>query len=214
MQLIDFSLTNFFAILNSMNLDQKIEAILFFRGESVTLKKLAEILQINADEVKQGIETLKNRLQNSALTVVAKDDEIMLATRAEASSLIEGLVKEELSRDLGKAGLETLSIVLYKGPIARREIDYIRGVNSQFILRNLMVRGLVEKITDQKDERRFLYQPTFELLQMLGVSNIKDLPEYNKVQDELVALVKKESEEEIQTSSEKDSPEKDNGTGN
>jgi len=179
-----------------MNLDQKIEAILFFRGESVSIKKLAEILQINADEVKQGIETLKNRLQNSALAVVTKDDEIMLATRAEASSLIEGLVKEELSRDLGKAGLETLSIVLYKGPIARREIDYIRGVNSQFILRNLMVRGLVEKITDEKDERRFLYRPTFELLQMLGVSNIVDLPEYNKVQEELAALVKKEAEEE------------------
>ena len=196
-----------------MNLDQKIEAILFFRGEPVTLKKLASILEISVDEVKQGIEMLKNRLQTSALTVIAKDDEIMLATRAEASPLIEGLVKEELSRDLGKAGLETLSVVLYKGPIARREIDYIRGVNSQFILRNLMVRGLVEKITDEKDERRFLYRPTFELLQMLGVADIKNLPEYSKVQDELAALVKKESEEEIQVSPEKNFPDKDNGTG-
>ena len=196
-----------------MNLDQKIEAILFFRGESVALKKLASILQVGPDEVKQGIEMLKNRLQTSALTVIAKDDEIMLATRAEASPLIEGLVKEELSRDLGKAGLETLSVVLYKGPIARREIDYIRGVNSQFILRNLMVRGLVEKITDEKDERRFLYRPTFELLQMLGVADIKNLPEYSKVQDELAALVKKESEEEIQVSPEKNFPDKDNGTG-
>ncbi len=175
-----------------MNLDQKIEAILFFRGESVSVKKLASTLQISLDETKVGLETLSKRLQNGALTIVTKDDEVMLATRAEASSIIEGLVKEELSRDLGKAGLETLSIVLYKGPIARREIDYIRGVNSQFILRNLQVRGLVEKITDEKDERRFLYRPTFELLQMLGVSNIKDLPEYNKVQEELAALVKNE----------------------
>jgi len=68
-------------------------------------------------------------------------------------------------------------------------------VNSQFILRNLLVRGLVEKITDEKDERRFLYRPTFELLQMLGVSSISDLPEYGKVQEELAALVKKEDEE-------------------
>ena len=194
-----------------MNLDQKIEAILFFRGESVTLKKLADILQISLDEVKVGLETLKNRLQNSALTVVTKDNEVMLATRAEASPLIEWLVKEELSRDLGKAGLETLSIVLYKGPISRREIDYIRGVNSQFILRNLQVRGLVEKITDEKDERRFLYRPTFELLQMLGVSNIKDLPEYGKVQEELAALVQKEGEEEtIEKPTEKTET---NGTG-
>lgn len=179
-----------------MNLDQKIEAILFFRGEPVKLKKLSEILNIGVDEVKEGIETLKNRLQSGALTIVTKDDEVMLATRPEVAPIIENLVKEELTRDLGKAGLETLSIVIYKGPISRREIDYIRGVNSQFILRNLLVRGLVEKITDEKDERRFLYRPTFELLQSLGVSSISELPEYTKVQEELAALVKKEEEEE------------------
>jgi len=195
-----------------MNLDQQIEAILFFRGESVSVKKIANILGKTVTEIQQGIETLKQRLQTSALTVVTKDDEIMLATRPEAAPLIEGLVKEELSRDLGKAGLETLSIVLYKGPIARREIDYIRGVNSQFILRNLQIRGLVEKITDQKDERRFLYRPTFELLQMLGVSSISELPEYAKVQEELAALVKKETEEEV-SGEEPLSEKPENGTG-
>jgi segregation and condensation protein B len=189
-----------------MNLDQKIEAILFFRGESVSLKKIANILEITVEEAKQGIETLKNRLQTGALTIITKDDEVMLATRPEVAPLIENLVKEELSRDLGKAGLETLSIVLYKGPISRREIDYIRGVNSQFIMRNLLIRGLVEKITDEKDERRFLYRPTFELLQMLGVSSISELPEYTKVQEELAALVKAESE--IATENETE-----NGTG-
>jgi segregation and condensation protein B len=183
-----------------MNLDQQIEAILFFRGESVSVKKLATILGKTATEIQQGIDDLRKRLDTGALTIVSKDDEVMLATRAEVAPLIEGLVKEELNRDLGKAGLETLTIVLYKGPISRREIDYIRGVNSQFILRNLLIRGLVEKITDEKDERRFLYRPTFELLQMLGVSAIKDLPEYAKVEEELNALVKSEaqnSEEEM-----------------
>ena len=192
-----------------MNLDQKIEAILFFRGESVSIKNIAKILETTPEEIQQGIEALKQRLQTGALTIVTKDDEVMLATRAEAASLIEGLVKEELSRDLGKSGLETLSIVLYKGPISRREIDYIRGVNSQFILRNLLVRGLVEKITDEKDERRFLYRPTFELLQSLGVSSISELPEYTKVQEELGALVKKEEDEE---KAELETP-AENGTG-
>lgn len=206
-----------------MNLDQKIEAILFFRGEPVTLKKLTTILELTPEKVGQGIETLKNRLQTSALTIVEKDDEVMLATRSEAAPLIEGLVKEELSRDLGKAGLETLSIVLYKGPISRRGIDYIRGVNSQFILRNLLVRGLVEKITDEKDERRFLYRPTFELLQSLGVSSISELPEYTKVQDELAALVKKEGDvseesrsdetEEVKEIEENPADKTENGTG-
>lgn len=192
-----------------MNLDQKIEAILFFRGESVSIKNIAKILETTPEEIQQGIETLKQRFQTGALTIVTKDDEVMLATRAEAAPLIEGLVKEELSRDLGKSGLETLSIVLYKGPISRREIDYIRGVNSQFILRNLLVRGLVEKVVDEKDERRFLYRPTFELLQSLGVSSISELPEYTKVQEELGNLVKKEEGEE---KAELETP-AENGTG-
>ncbi|HAO64391.1 TPA: segregation and condensation protein B, partial [Candidatus Taylorbacteria bacterium] len=102
-----------------MNLDQQIEAVLFFRGESVSIKKLSAVLQKSPEEIKEGIDQLKKRLENSALTVVTKDDEFMLATKTEAASLIEGLVKEELSRDLGRAGLETLSIVLYKGPISR-----------------------------------------------------------------------------------------------
>ena len=180
-----------------MTLDQKIEAILFFRGEPVKLKKLSEILEVDVAEIKRGVDLLQDRLQTGALTLITKEDEVMLATRSEVAPLIESLVKEELSRDLGKAGLETLSIVLYKGPITRREIDYIRGVNSQFILRNLLVRGLVEKITDEKDERRFLYKPTFELLQSLGVSAISELPEYIKVQEELAVLVKKEDEEGV-----------------
>jgi len=93
-----------------MNLDQKIEAILFFRGESVSVKKIAAILSKNSWGNKRGDWGFENRLQTGALTVVAKDDEVMLATRPEVAPLIEGLVKEELSRDLGKAGLETLSI--------------------------------------------------------------------------------------------------------
>jgi segregation and condensation protein B len=80
--------------------------------------------------------------------------------------------------------LETISIIAYKGPVSRAEIDYIRGVQSNFILRNLQIRGLVEKITNEKDHRSFLYRPTFELLQFLGVSRIEDLPEYDKVKAE------------------------------
>jgi segregation and condensation protein B len=183
-----------------MKLDQQIEAILFFRGEPVSLKKIAENIGISEEEVAAGLEILKNRLSETALTVVVKDDEVMLATRPEVSPLIEKLVKEELNRDLGKAGLETLSIILYKSPISRREIDYIRGVSSQFIVRNLLVRGLIEKIPSEKGERSFSYRPTFELLTYLGVSSINELPEYAQVQEELAALMKKEQETEAEQS--------------
>ncbi|MDP2789382.1 MAG: SMC-Scp complex subunit ScpB, partial [bacterium] len=102
-------------------------------------------------------------------------------TAPELSSLIEDLQKEELKKDLSKVSLETLSILLYKNGASRAEIDYIRGVNSSFILRALSVRGLVEKTVDPKDSRRFIYKPSFDLLSFMGIKSVTDLPEYGEV---------------------------------
>ena len=120
--------------------------------------------------------------------MLRKDDEVALRTAPEAGGLIETLAKEELTKDLGKAGLETLSIVLYQGPISRREIDYVRGVNSNFILRNLLVRGLVEKVENPRDQRSFLYRPTFDLLSFIGISKIDELPQYASVRQEIATF--------------------------
>ena len=78
-----------------------------------------------------------------------------------------------MSSEIGKAGLETLAIVLYNGPVSRREIDYIRGVNSSFILRNLCVRGLVEREADSKDQKIFKYRSSLNLLAHLGIKRLK-----------------------------------------
>ena len=72
--------------------------------------------------------------------------------------------------------LEVLAIVLYKGPLSKIEIDYVRGVNSVFTLRNLLVRGLVERAAI-KNSGGFIYRPTFQLLQFLGVKSLEELPE-------------------------------------
>ncbi|HEY4498607.1 MAG TPA: SMC-Scp complex subunit ScpB, partial [Candidatus Paceibacterota bacterium] len=125
---------------------------------------------------------------------VRKEDEVMLGTAPELSELIQTLTKEELSKDLGKAGLETLSIILYFGPITRSEIDYIRGVNSTFVLRTLLIRGLIERVQNKADQRSFLYKPTFELLSHLGIKDIQHLPEYKVARNELEAFRKAQSE--------------------
>lgn len=171
-----------------MPLEQLIEAILFWKAEPVSIKKLAEACGRSEGEVEETLESLEKSVEARGIRLIRKNDEVLLGTAPEASELIEKLTKEELSRDLGKAGLETLSIVLYKGPITRAEIDYIRGVNSSFILRNLQIRDLVEKIADPSDARRFLYRPTFNLLQHLGVTKAEDLPEYGTLVDELTKL--------------------------
>lgn len=168
-----------------MDLSSQIEAILFWKGEPLSLKRLALILGKDKDDIRKAVKNLEDKLEGRGIAVMVKDDEVTLATAKEMSGIIETLTREELVRDLGRAGLETLSIIIYRGPVSRSEIDYIRGVNSQFILRNLLVRGLIEKTASESDGRSFLYKPTFELLSFLGAKKAEDLPEYEKVRMEM-----------------------------
>lgn len=175
----------------------KIEAILFYKAEPLSVKRLAEILKTDEDEIKTGIKSLKEDLEGRGLALIEWENEVMLGTSKEASEIIESFAKEELSKDLGKAGLETLSIILYQGPISRAEIDYIRGVNSNFIIRSLLIRGLIERVENPKDQRSYLYKPTLVLISHLGLSNIDELPDYENVRKDIDNF-KKESQHEDQ----------------
>ncbi len=168
-----------------MPLDAQLEAILFWKGEPLSFAKLSELLKKDEAEIKAALTELEQKLTNRGIQLIYKEDEVMLGTHKDMSALIETLIKEDLVKDLGKAGLETLSIILYQGPVSRRDIDYIRGVNSNFVLRNLLIRGLIEKVTNPQDQRSFVYKATFQLLSYLGISKIEDLPEYNEVRKEI-----------------------------
>jgi len=164
-----------------MNLEQKIEAILFWKGEPISRKKLSEFLGTGMIEINENIEKLKTNLKERGIILQEKENDIILGTAPELSDLIERLQKEELNKELSKASLETLSIILYKNGVNRSLIDYIRGVNSSFTLRALSVRGLIDKILDPEDNRRFIYKPTFELLGFMGVKSVEELPDYETV---------------------------------
>lgn len=172
-----------------MKLAGKIESILFWKAEPISIKRLSVLLGENEEAVKASLDELDVMLKERGIRLIRKDDGVAIGTAPEASSLIEKLSKEEFSRDIGKAGLETLSIILFYGPIARRDIDYIRGVNSTFIIRNLLIRGLVERLEDERDQRVFLYKPTFDLLMHLGISKVEDLPDYHSVREEFNSFV-------------------------
>lgn len=168
-----------------MELESKIEGLLFYKGEDVQVKKLAELLNVSIDEIEEGLKKLELSLSGRGLVLVRKDDSVVLGISSELSSIIESIRKDEITKELTKSSLETLSIVLYKNGVSRSEIDYIRGVNSSFILRNLLVRGLIEKIVDPKDSRRFLYRPSFDALSFMGITSIEQLPNYNDVKVQL-----------------------------
>lgn len=167
------------------NLEKKLEAVLFWYGEPVSIKKLAKIFEKSEEEISASLKILETNLSGRGIVLIFREDEVTLGTSKDLSGIIEKLTKDELVRDLGRAGLETLSIIIYQGPITRAEIDYIRGVQSNFILRNLMIRGLIEKIPNPKDQRSFLYKPTFELLSFMGIAKIEDIPSYNEARAEI-----------------------------
>jgi segregation and condensation protein B len=177
------------------NLETKIEALLFFKAEPVTFKKLEDILGVSREEILEAVSDLKNNLINRGIVLIEKDEEIMLGVSPVYSEMIDNIQKEELNRDLSKASLETLSIILYKNGASRQEIDFIRGVNSSFTLRALMIRGLVEKTVSKEDNRRYVYKPTFDLLSFMGVSSIENLPGYEDLNKGIEKIITEDIED-------------------
>ncbi len=174
---------------DQLSLEQKIEAILFWKGEPVSVKELSSYLGFNEQSIKDSLTNLEEQLATRGIILMQKGSgsttEVQLGTSPEASAIIEQITKDELSKDLGKAALETLAIILYKGPIKRSEVDYIRGVNSTFIIRNLLIRGLIDKAPAPNDQRASVYSPSFELLSHLGITKVEDLPDFAVVQEEV-----------------------------
>jgi len=162
-----------------MDLDSQIEAILFINGEPISIKRLSDLTEHSEEEINKAITALEQKLSGRGIRLLRKDNEVMLGTAPEISDLTEKLIKDEFSGELTKAALEVLTIVVYKGPVTRSEIDYIRGVNSSFTLRNLLIRGLIERVPNPKDQRSYLYTYSFKLLQYLGIEQVNKLPEYD-----------------------------------
>ncbi len=181
----------------NVELVSKVEAILFYSGEPVGLSFLAKILEVKKEEVVSALAELEKNLEGRGVRLLEHDDEYSLVSAPEHSGLIEKLIKEERERDLGRAGIETLSIIAYKGPVAKKEIEYIRGVNSQYALRNLLLRGLIEKKSSQRDERVVVYNVTSETLRFLGLSKVSDLPEYKETNSQLEVAKDLDKETEI-----------------
>lgn len=164
------------------DLISKIEALLFIYGEALEFKKIAKTLKVSVEEIEAAVKKFTENLQaeERGLFLVFDKEKVHLTTKPALSSLMESVIKEELRDSLTPAALETLAIVAYAGPMTRAEIDYIRGVNSSFSLRNLSIRGLIDRNPDPKRGNVYLYRPSLEFLKFIGVGRSENLPEYEK----------------------------------
>jgi segregation and condensation protein B len=169
-----------------MTLDVLIEALLFYKAAPQNKQRLITLFAVPEAEFSAALTTLQNRLVQGATRLMETETEIQLVTAPELSSFIEQLRKQDISGDIGKAGAETLAIILYREPISRTEIDRIRGVNSSFILRNLLTRGLITRESITGNGYQFRISPA--LLQQLGVTHKHALPKFSEFMDTIDAF--------------------------
>jgi len=160
-----------------------IESLLFISGEPLKVKKIATIAGVSSAEAKEATEALRQDLAagKKGLVILEKDDEIQLATNPDNAEAVNNFLKSEMEQKLSRASLETLAIVAYRGPIVRIGIEEIRGVNSTFSLRYLLLRGLVERIENPHDSRSWLYQISFDFLKKMNLAKKEDLPRYEEL---------------------------------
>lgn len=156
-----------------------LESLLFVCGEPVKTARLAKIAGVGKNEVEAALNELSGDYKKGerGLRIIQKDGSVQLATDPENAETVGQLVSGELGADLSRSALETLSIVAYRGPITRMQIEAIRGVNASYVLRSLLVRGLVER-KEAPDIRGYLYEISFDFLKALGIESAKQLPDW------------------------------------
>lgn len=159
-----------------------IEALLFIYGEPMPIQKMVQMVGADKENILEALFKVQEEMksQGRGLRLVVSGDAAQLVTAPEFALLLQEIVKDEFSETLTPAALETLSIVAYRGPLTRAEIDYIRGVNSTFILRALLMRGMIERHENPKRPNSYIYRISFDMMRILGLERVEHLPEYEK----------------------------------
>jgi len=180
----------------SLSLPAILEALLFASGEATNKIQIIALLEISPEMLSLATSELRHALLGRGLALIETDGELEIRTSPDASIVVKKLRESELSRDLGKASLEVLAIILYQRDATRGEIDFIRGVNSGSAIRALTLRGLIDRSDDASDKRRARYRGTLDALGHLGVTRVEELPRFIEFSKELGERVSTPTENE------------------
>ena len=163
-----------------------IEGLLFVKGsDGLSLEELIKLINGNIEEIKKSLKDLYNDYQSDerGIQLELLGNRYKLTTKEKHKEYYKKLVFEEESSNLSQSALETLAIIAYNEPITRLEIDEIRGVNSTYVLRKLMIKNLIQEVgrAELAGHPR-LYGVTNDFLDYFGLSSVKDLPELQPVE--------------------------------
>ena len=178
------------------SIKSKIESLLFISAKPMTVKQLANLIKSEAKEIQVAgdelIEDYKAKL--GGIQVIKEGVKYQMVSAPTNARLIQGFIKDETTGELTRPSLEALTIIAYRGPISKINLDRIRGVNCALILRNLLLRGLIEAKNDKKKNETY-YTVNIDFIRFLGINDIKDLPEYERLhQDDTLDKMLKEAE--------------------
>jgi len=161
--------------------DEKIamllEALLFVVGEPATVERLAAAFALPVERIEIGLQLLEAQLATRGIRLQRHREAVQLVSAPVAADVIEAYLGLDLNAKLSRAAMETLAIIAYRQPVTRPQIEAIRGVSSDGVIRTLLHRGLIEEVGRlEQAGRPILYGTTFEFLQYFGLSSLDDLP--------------------------------------
>ena len=163
-----------------LSLVARIEALLYVSDSPVSEGELANTLQVSSRQIKQAIEVLDKDCERRGLRIQRHKNDVQLTTAPEAATDVERFLNLERTARLTRAALEVLAIIAYQQHVTRPQIDSIRGVNSDSVLRTLLRHGLIEDVGRSNGPGRpILYATTSEFLQHFGLGDLHELPQLN-----------------------------------
>ncbi|MFH1428062.1 MAG: SMC-Scp complex subunit ScpB [Patescibacteria group bacterium] len=167
-----------------MKVKSQIESILFIAAKPIAIKQLAIILKKTEKDIKLAGDELINDYKDKfcGMQIISDGIKFQMVSAPENAKIIGEFIKDEITGELTRPSLETLTIIAYRGPIAKYDLDRIRGVNCALILRNLLLRGLIASKKDKKKE--IYYNISFDFIRYLGINKIKELPNYKKLSED------------------------------
>lgn len=165
-----------------MSIKSKIESLLFISAKPLAASQLADLLKADKKEViKSADELLADYKNREAGVQIIKDGSRYQMVSAPANAkTVQEFLKDETTGELSRPSLEALTIIAYRGPVTKIDLDRIRGVNCALILRNLLLRGLIEGKFDKKKNDTY-YTATFDFIRFIGLNDIKELPDYERL---------------------------------
>ncbi len=184
--------------MNNQELKSNIESLLFIANRPIDKKEIAKNIGQNVNDLEEIFNELVEEYKepDRGINIINNDQSLQMVTNPQNSEYVQKFLKTEVCQELTPASLETLSIIAYRGPLTKLDLEKIRGINCSIILRHLLIKGLIiEKVVNKvvaKDDKlqaneeqidydNNIYSVSVDFIKHLGINDVQELPDYERL---------------------------------